>query len=280
VAAASSNRNIRSGVNIFGVDGAATIQDISAANATSSQVLASNTFFSATGGIKTGTMTNVGVQTITPTTSNTVITAGYHNGSGYCAGDANLAATNIKSGVSIFGTAGSFKSVLPDTGQAVVYATNDDGTYTASNSAVCNRAASGSDETAFHDNGDGTIIDYCTNLTWQKCSDGLSGTNCGTGTAVFPTWSAAISYCNGLSLGGAGTWRLPNINELLSIVNYSTYSPIINVTYFPATVSNFYWSSSTSAYSTGNAWGVYFDYGNTYGNGKGNGYYVRCVRGQ
>lgn len=63
----------------------------------------------------TGTMTNVGQQTITPTTSNQTITSGYHDGTGYCEGDPDLSATNIKSGVNLFSVAGS---LLPNGGTA------------------------------------------------------------------------------------------------------------------------------------------------------------------
>lgn len=58
-------------------------------------------------GEQTGSMPNHGAVTFTPTTTNQTIAAGYHNGSGVVEGDANLDATNIKSGVEIFGVSGS-----------------------------------------------------------------------------------------------------------------------------------------------------------------------------
>src|SRR3989344_5288975 len=58
-----------------------------------------------------GSITNVGAQTITSTTSNTVITTGYHNGSGYCAGDVDLITANIKTGANIFGIDGDVNVV-------------------------------------------------------------------------------------------------------------------------------------------------------------------------
>lgn len=60
-------------------------------------------------GEQTGTMPNRGAVVITPSTTNQVIAAGYHNGSGYVKGDANLVARNVKKGVSIFGVSGSVK---------------------------------------------------------------------------------------------------------------------------------------------------------------------------
>ncbi|MFN2427955.1 MAG: hypothetical protein ABR587_16080, partial [Candidatus Binatia bacterium] len=62
-------------------------------------VLAGETFTSTAGLGATGTMPNNGAVTLTPTTSDQAIAAGYHNGSGECEGDADLVAGNIKSGV-------------------------------------------------------------------------------------------------------------------------------------------------------------------------------------
>lgn len=129
----------------------------------------------------------------------------------------------------------------------------------------------------YTDNGD-TITDTRTGLVWQKCSNGQSGASCGTGSATTATWTAAITYCNNLNLAGK-TWRLPSKNELLSITERSKYSPAIDTTYFPATVSSSYWSSSTYASGTASAWGVYFNYGYSSYFSKPNNYYVRCVAG-
>jgi hypothetical protein len=136
----------------------------------------------------------------------------------------------------------------------------------------------------FNDNNDGTVTDLTTKLVWQQCSAGLSGTNCATGAAGTYTWKNAITYCEGLSFGGFTDWRLPNFKELQSISDPTRYSPAINITYFPATQSSTYWSSTTYANETTDAWTVYFSAGWTYGstvNGgaKTNAKYVRCVRG-
>jgi len=77
-------------------------------DAATSDVLDGKTFSSENAGVgQTGDMTNQGSQIITPTTSNQAISEGYHNGSGYAEGDANLVASNIKDGVNIFGVAGA-----------------------------------------------------------------------------------------------------------------------------------------------------------------------------
>ncbi|MNW36141.1 Phage tail fiber repeat protein [compost metagenome] len=75
-------------------------------NATAAQLLSGATASNINGPI-TGTMPNQGAKIITPSTANQPIAAGYHNGSGYVAGDTDLIAANIRSGINIFGVLGS-----------------------------------------------------------------------------------------------------------------------------------------------------------------------------
>lgn len=67
-----------------------------------------------------GTMTNRGGVVITPGASNKTIPEGYHDGTGYVEGDANLEAGNIKSGVEIFGVTGTLTPDSPPAGNAAV----------------------------------------------------------------------------------------------------------------------------------------------------------------
>jgi hypothetical protein len=39
-------------------------------------------------------------------------------------------------------------------------------------------------------------------------------------------WCAALDYCEGLKLGGHDDWRLPNLRELQSILDYGRYPAI------------------------------------------------------
>jgi len=82
-------------------------------------VLSGKTFTNDSG-LQTGTMPNNGAVVITPGTSDIAIPAGYHNGSGYVKGDANLVVANIKSGVSIFGVTGTVKEYKAASGSVSV----------------------------------------------------------------------------------------------------------------------------------------------------------------
>ena len=125
----------------------------------------------------------------------------------------------------------------------------------------------------FIKNGD-VVKDSISKLEWQ---DDVIGTTM--------TWVAAINYCESLPLDG-GNWRLPNINELKSIVDRTKTNPAI-VNAFENIGTGNYWSSTTSENIRYDAWIINFFYGSvTYG-GRGNykhnyekdsNEYVRCVR--
>lgn len=99
-----------------------------------------------------------------------------------------------------------------------------------------------------------TFIDYSTSLVWQACSSGETFVGGCSGTAALLTWQAALDYCNNLSLAGYSDWRLPNVYELMSIVNFQNAGPAINKTMFPTTISFAYWTSSTSKKKPEDAW--------------------------
>jgi hypothetical protein len=123
-------------------------------------------------------------------------------------------------------------------------------------------------DNSFIDNGDGTVTDTHTGLMWQQ--DTAPGTY---------TWQQALAYCENLTLAGYSDWRLPNRNELQSLVDYNRLSPSIDTTYFPNTVSSFYWSSTTAALSPTYACFVDFSDGWEEDFYKSDSYYVRAVRG-
>lgn len=125
--------------------------------------------------------------------------------------------------------------------------------------------------------------DNITGLVWKTCSEGLSGSNCGTGTASTYTWTAAVSACTPLNSGagyaGRTDWRLPTIQELRTLPNYGK-NPAFDAAYFPGTVSNSYWSSTVRAALTTNAHFMVAPSGGDFFGAKTTGTYnARCVSG-
>ncbi len=111
------------------------------------------------------------------------------------------------------------------------------------------------------------VTDNITSLQWQddEVSDKME-------------WEEAIRHCEELELDDYGDWRVPNINELKTIIDRSRYNPAI-VEEFEYTSSNYYWSSTTDVDYKNRAWIVCWEMGYTYDFYKGNDFFVRCVRG-
>lgn len=116
----------------------------------------------------------------------------------------------------------------------------------------------------YTDNGD-TVMDTATGLEWQKAGDSTTR-----------NWENALAYCEGLTLGRHDDWRLPDLRELDSIVDLNRYTPAIDL--FFSCQSSFYWSATTNANLTSNAWRLNFNNGNVSVYNKSNSYYARCVR--
>lgn len=143
------------------------------------------------------------------------------------------------------------------TGQTTTYLTGDDGDL----------ETTGFDASRFTDNANGTFDDNLTGLTW------LSVRQC-----IFDqTWSSAINYASQLSADGSlcldlndgsaiGDWRLPNINELQSLVDYGKHNPVFAAGIpFTGTWDTFpwgrYWSSTSFVAEGINAWVLNSDFG-------------------
>jgi Protein of unknown function (DUF1566) len=111
------------------------------------------------------------------------------------------------------------------------------------------------------------VQDTTTGLMWTRKTIG-KGLN----------WSAAKEACSKLREGGFEDWRLPTIQELLSLVDYSRTSPAIDTSAFECE-SNWYWSATPySASPSDYAWYVAFRSGNSGYDSQGYVSYVRAVR--
>jgi len=109
------------------------------------------------------------------------------------------------------------------------------------------------------------VRDLTTSLYWQDNEN------------ISKTWTQAINYCENMVLGSYDDWRLPNINELNSIVDDTKYNPNMSPV-FKSFASDSYWSSTTYADASNYAWVVYFYYGAQGNYPKDASNYVRCVR--
>ena len=178
---------------------------------------------------------------------------------------------------------------FPATGQTTSYAAGDDGAIRAGAAL------------SYTDNGDGTITDNNTKLMWEKksgdttlhnvnyiyswaglCSNNstLCQTNadCGVATPCAITdgqgtgWTIFqwVAQLNAKHFAGHKDWRIPNVRELQSIVDYQNSNPAVEaafntncaaactVTTCSCTQSDVYWSATTYAGGTSYAWDVNF----------------------
>ena len=122
----------------------------------------------------------------------------------------------------------------------------------------------------FKDNGDGTVTDRASGLTWTKADSG-KGLN----------WKEALAFAqaqNKKSFLGRNDWRVPNIKELQSLVDYSrspdaTDSAAIDPVFECTRITDeagtgdypFYWSSTTHAGQRGGGAAMYVAFGRAAG---------------
>jgi hypothetical protein len=100
----------------------------------------------------------------------------------------------------------------------------------------------------FEDNGDGTVTDRRSRLTWVRCSamQTESGKGC-TGAAGTFTWDQARAYAAGVNQAGVyffNDWRLPSLRELATMTERGCDNPRVDPDVFPGTPAAFYWTAS------------------------------------
>ncbi|EMF92336.1 PF07603 family protein [Leptospira santarosai str. ST188] len=129
-------------------------------------------------------------------------------------------------------------------------------------------------------------FDRQTGLTWEYCAVGQNNYACSSYNYSY-TQSNAIAYCDNLNRMNAGfgyagirDWRLPEIEELMTLSTYKTPNTIyIDLTEFPFGTGEF-WSNTTNTSNPSEAWGFNFtDGANNPANKSSNNMSVRCVSG-
>ena len=148
---------------------------------------------------------------------------------------------------------------------------------------VRDASGSGYGNNSFADNGNGTITDSATGLTWMQKDSGdssvassVTGTTRGDGSLNF---KEALAFCENLTYAGSSDWRLPDAKELQSLMDYSrspdtTSSPALNALFQATSITDeagevdypYYWSSTTHLDGlTDGEWGVYLSAGRALG---------------
>jgi hypothetical protein len=117
------------------------------------------------------------------------------------------------------------------------------------------------------------VTDHRTNLVWQDNADAIDDP---------PKWEDALKRCEKLSLGGKNDWRLPNINELHTLVNTDYASPAMSPVFKNVIREDYgdYWSSTTYKKESNKAYGINTGSGDdfTWEKDYYMGEFVRCVR--
>jgi Protein of unknown function (DUF1566) len=121
--------------------------------------------------------------------------------------------------------------LLPDTGQTQDFTTTqgEDSDFTIN-------------PPFFTQNNDETVTDTITSLMWQSTDGGEM------------TIENAVIYCENLTLGGHDNWRLPTAQEAFSILNHQKVNPAMDITYFPNTGAQYWWTSEKQANDATKIW--------------------------
>ncbi|GBE08360.1 hypothetical protein BMS3Bbin11_00973 [bacterium BMS3Bbin11] len=96
------------------------------------------------------------------------------------------------------------------------------------------------------------VADKLNNLCWRQAAD-----LCGP-----VSWQKALAEVEQMNQSGdLPYWRLPNINELESLIDCATHSPALTLGHPFDSLQDIYWSSTTSLYEPDWAWALYLDKG-------------------
>ncbi|NQV31641.1 MAG: DUF1566 domain-containing protein, partial [Phycisphaeraceae bacterium] len=128
----------------------------------------------------------------------------------------------------------------------------------------------------FQDNGNGTVTDRATGLTWMKHDSGAL--KAGRARDGKLNWQEALAWAEALDYAGHSDWRLPNVKELQSIVDYTrspattnsaAIDPVFQATSFRAEGGQRdfpnYWSGTTHAGLYRASTAAYVAFGRSFG---------------
>ena len=103
-----------------------------------------------------------------------------------------------------------FNYIVPDTGQTKCYSSSGVITPPRPGQPFCGQDAQcAGPAMAYRDNGDGTVSDLTTGLMWVQARGGMV------------SWDAAVAGAAKCRVGGHGDWRMPEIKELYSLINFN-----------------------------------------------------------
>lgn len=102
----------------------------------------------------------------------------------------------------------------------------------------------------FKDNGDGTITDNYLKLMWQKGANGRT------------SYAQVMEMLPNFELAGHKDWRLPTVDELRFIVDYSKKNPAVFDIFACRVRPDFYWTAEYYPAPSGERnWAIYFGFG-------------------
>lgn len=133
---------------------------------------------------------------------------------------------------------------------------------------------------AFFDFGNGTVLHRPTQLVWMRCAIGQDWTGSGcSGEPELVEWADALNAAAQFEIAGQSDWRVPNRNELGSIIETRCHGPAINGAIFPGSPSAVFWTSSPSTAEPDQVWTVQFDQGELLARPATDSGALRLVRG-
>lgn len=124
------------------------------------------------------------------------------------------------------------------------------------------------------------VTDTHNGLVWRRWAEGLNRLGeTASGKSLTFTHEAALEYAAAEAARTGQAWRLPTVEELVSLVDRTQKNPSINPKIFPNTPPKWFWTASPKTGNTHNAWSVGFYYGYVSYVSRGNLMAVRLVKG-